>query len=99
VAVRRAIQTRVDYAITPVVRSVLQEAGREHHTAQSLVLSTPLCPDPLHQPFPVGSLGQEELCPVLALKFVYYLTGKKATLIFVLDEISILAYEKVKGNL
>jgi hypothetical protein len=35
---------------------------------------------------------------VLALKFLYYLVGKKATLVFVSDDISILAYMKVKGD-
>jgi hypothetical protein len=30
---------------------------------------------------------------VLALKFVYYLDGEKAALIFVSDDVSILAYE------
>jgi hypothetical protein len=35
---------------------------------------------------------------VLALKFVYYLNGERATLIYMLEDISILAYEKVIGS-
>jgi hypothetical protein len=35
---------------------------------------------------------------VLALKFVYYLGGKKAVMSSMPDDTSILAYEKAKGN-
>jgi hypothetical protein len=35
---------------------------------------------------------------VLALKFVYYLDGKRATLISMLENISILPYEKARGG-
>jgi hypothetical protein len=35
---------------------------------------------------------------VLALKFVYYLDGKKAAMSSMPDDTSILTYEKAKGN-
>jgi hypothetical protein len=35
---------------------------------------------------------------VLAHKFVYYLAGKEAALISILDDVSILAYEKARSN-
>jgi hypothetical protein len=38
------------------------------------------------------------LCTVLALKFLYYLDSKKVALSSISDDISILAYEKAKGD-
>jgi hypothetical protein len=34
---------------------------------------------------------------VLALKFVYYLDGKKAAMSSMLDDTSMIAYKKIKG--
>jgi hypothetical protein len=44
------------------------------------------------------SLGAGRAHTVLTLKSGYYLDGEKATLMPVVDDISILAYEVIKGD-
>jgi hypothetical protein len=46
----------------------------------------------------VHTVGIYNAITVLALKFVYYLDGKKAVMSSMPDDTSILSYEKAEGN-